>query len=161
MLLDGRPAQTGKARVVGLGVVDPAVESNLTDGGARIRIEIREKVFLPRGRAVAGIPRMQAVAGQYHRLCHGERGDVGPVGFAGTVGHGALHADGREIREHARIVRHELGVLEVAVGVVEIHFFNREWTRINANVSDVLIPQREVKNPLWIKVGKPRSGDSI
>ena len=63
LFVEGRAAEAGKAGIVGAGAVyHPAVEADLTDGGARVRGKAGAEGIEPRGRAVADVPRVEAVA---------------------------------------------------------------------------------------------------
>lgn len=121
LFLDGRAAESGETRIVGLRAMDPAVQPNLADGGARVGVEVGEEVFLPGRRTVAGVPWVQAITRQHDGMSRSERRDIGPVGLAGAIGHDALHPDRGEIGEDARVMRHKFGILQVVMGIVESH----------------------------------------
>lgn len=111
-------AESGEARVVGAGAVEyPAVEADFSDGRAGVGVERGAERVEPGGGAVAGVPGVEAVAGVDKGVAAGERGDVGPVGFAGAVDHGAAQADFGAGSRYLVEVRGERGVLEVIVGI--------------------------------------------
>lgn len=123
LLLEGSAAKAGEARVVGPGAIEhPAIETELADASRRMGLQRGEEGFLPRGGAIAGFPRMQAVAGNHAGGMRGcERGDVGPVGFTGAVDDPVTNADGGEIGKDAFTVRPKPGVVPVIVCVAEPH----------------------------------------
>ena len=123
LLLDWGAVQADEVRVIGLGAIEhPAVEADLADAGARISVQPDEEVFLPVGGAVADIPRVQAVAGQHDGMGCSKRGHIRPVGFGRAVGHHAPYAGRGEVGEDAIQVRSEHRVVQMIMGVVEIHF---------------------------------------
>lgn len=120
LLVERGAAESGQARIVGAGAVeDPAVESDFADVRAGSGVEGRAEGVEPGGGAVAGVPRVESVAGEDEGVAAGERGDGGPVGFAGAVDDGALQADFGVCGGYLVEVRRERGVLKVVVSVVE------------------------------------------
>lgn len=65
-----------------VGVLDPAVESALADGGAGEAVEVVGEGFEPEVRSLMGEPGVEAEGGVDEiRMAFGEGGDLGPVGF--------------------------------------------------------------------------------
>ena len=126
-------ALAGEAGVVGAGAVeDPAVDTDFADGGVRVGIEVGFESGEPVRGTVAGLPRVEAVAGADKGVALGESRDAGPVGFAGAVDNHKTEADGVPGRGDAVEMRGEPIVLEVVVGVVEHQGGRRGFGFFNA-----------------------------
>jgi len=85
-----RAAEICKTRIVGRGAIEyPAIETDLTDDGVRMRREKRGELFKPIGAAIADMPWMKTKAGANPRVLLRQLDHARPVALVRAVHDGA------------------------------------------------------------------------